>query len=275
MRYLAVISLSLLLAACTNDVHRLHDLNPAANDFPSSLASEYQAYADSELEQGRFISAEHYASKGLRALKGENVEPDVADGSLPAQAQQDLADARAQLMKVLTDDVKRIAPQQAARSQLLFDCWQHELAKHIDQTNSPCGDEFHSTFQQLQDVSDPLIYGKMIHHTILFAAKTTKLDAQNQKAIKEIAASLVNVPHYRIQLDAYIGIKSSQRKLSEARIAAVHKALVKAGIAERRIHTRKARSAKAVVLSGDAVAHDTKKVNITIKISGPSKESHG
>ena len=106
MRHLALICSLFLLVGCTSEVQRLHDLNPPANDFPSALASEYQAYADSEAEQGRSWTAGHYADKGLKALKGEAVEPELPDTSLSAQSQQELADARAQLMKLLTDDVK-------------------------------------------------------------------------------------------------------------------------------------------------------------------------
>ena len=272
MRHLALICSLLLLVGCTSEVQRLHDLNPPANDFPSALASEYQAYADSEAEQGRSWTAGHYADKGLKALKGEAVEPELPDTSLSAQSQQELADARAQLMKLLTDDVKHAAPQQAARAQLLFDCWQHELAKKLDQEIAPCADEFHSTMQQLQEASDILVYGKIVRRTVAFAAKSTTLDAESLAIIKNIANELVNLPRYRVQLDAYIGVKSSQRKLTEVRLVAVRHALVKAGVNERRIHIRKARSAKIVVLSKDRLPMDTKKITITIKTQSQAKD---
>ena len=266
MRPLVLVFLPLLLAGCTMDVKRLHDLNPPANDFASSLASEYSAYADSEVEQGRRWSGEHFAEKGLHALDGKDVEPDPVDTSLSKADQEELTDARTQLMKALTDDTKRASPQQAARAQLLFDCWQHEIAKRIDQTQSPCGDEFHSTFAQLQEVADSLTYGKTISHTIIFSPKSTKLDAQSRASIKEVAGTLSVLHNYRVQLDAYMGILASQRKLTEARVLAVRRALIEEGVNEHVIHTHKKRGGKkAVLLGGEKLAVDTKKITITIK----------
>ena len=41
-------------------------------------------------------------------------------------------------MALLTDDMKREVPQQLARAQLLFECWQHEIRKRINQGLAPC-----------------------------------------------------------------------------------------------------------------------------------------
>ena len=126
--------------------------------------------------------------------------------------------------------------------------------------------------QQLQEASDILVYGKIVRRTVAFAAKSTTLDAESLAIIKNIANELVNLPRYRVQLDAYIGVKSSQRKLTEVRLVAVRHALVKAGVNERRIHIRKARSAKIVVLSKDRLPMDTKKITITIKTQSQAKD---
>jgi outer membrane protein OmpA-like peptidoglycan-associated protein len=270
MRHLALVFSALLLTGCTMGVHKLHDLNPSANDFNSALASEYSAYADSESEQHRYFAAEHYADKGLKALKGETVEPETPDSSLAPEQQQELAEARATIMKLMTPQIKEVAPQQLARSQLLFDCWQHQLSKDLNQVQAPCGEEFKSSLAELQEASDPLVYGKESTQQIAFAFKSTRLDSAGAAALHDIAAGLQGKTRYTVELNAYIGKLAWQRKLSESRITVVRRALVKDGIPENHIRVRKQGSAKAVILSRDTVALNTKVVTVTVKTHKPT-----
>jgi len=265
MRPLLPVLALVFLSGCGMQVKQLDAANPSANDFPSALASEYHDYADSEYEQGRYSSAGHFAGKGLDSLNGKSVDPDAVNGSLPADEQKTLSDSRAQLVKFLNEDIKRVSPQKLAHAQLLFDCWQNELLKDISQTKAPCQEEFHSTMAELQEVSDNLVYGKETNHVVLFAAKSTSLDESALASIKEVAEHVKGMPHYRVLLVAYVGHRTSQRHLTEARLSAVRHALVKAGIADKHIRITKTGGAKAVVLSRDKIAMDTKKITIIVK----------
>jgi len=268
MRHLSFISLLLLLAGCVSSLQKLKNTQPTAEDFPSSLASEYLAYADSESEQGRLFSSEYYASKGVKALKGEKVEPEAVDPKLLPVSREELTTARGQLMTVLNDDVKRSSPQKLAHAQLLFDCWQHELKRNINQEKAPCGDEFKSTMSELQEVSDQLLYKNEAQHAIAFTEKSAALSDEASATIKDIAAQAKGAKRYTIQLSAYMGRHAAQRTPSERRLSAVRKAFVRAGIPGRHIRVRKHGGAKMVVLSGDALP-DTKKIFITLKIRKP------
>lgn len=269
MRYLAPLFCTVLLTGCVSNVSRLRDLNPPANDFPSSLASEYKDYASSEAELGRGMDAERYARKGLNALEGKQVDPDEVAASLSPTHKQALLEGRAQLMKLMTPDVKSVAPQQLARAQLLFDCWQHQLIRDLNQETAPCGAEFQSTLGQVQEVSDPLLYGKEISHILAFGYKKTALTDEHKAMIKEVAERIAGLKNYKVQVRAYIGKKASQRKLTETRLANVRHALVRAGVPERAVRLKKDGSAKAVILSGDNAAVNTKIVTITIKSTSP------
>jgi hypothetical protein len=265
MRHSALVFCLFLLSGCTGNVSRLHDLNPSADDFPSALASEYQSYADSEMELGRLFSAEHFAGKGLTALKGENVEPDSPRETMRAAPRQELSEARIQLMKLLNDDMKRDEPQKLARTQLLYDCWLHEVKKGIDQERAPCADEFQSNITELQEIYDAMLYGQEKERVIVFAYKSKALDEGARAAIKEIADIVTGMPGYRVELMVYTGRKLSQRRLTDARLAVVRKALVKAGVSDRYIRIKKVGGSKVVILSRDGIAMDTKKITVTVK----------
>ena len=257
------------LSGCANHVKQLRDLNPAANDFPSSLASEYQDYASSEYEQGRLFSAEHFAGKGLKALKGEQVEPEQVDGSLPEADRNVLSESRTQLVKFRNEDMERVSPQKLAHAQLLFDCWQNELRKRLNQAKAPCAEEFHSTMAELQEVSDAIVFDKEASHSVLFSRKSTNLDKQGMAVIKSVAERVAGLPHYRVMLLAYTGRAAHQRHMTEERIAKVRRALVKAGVSEKHIAVKKEGGAKAVLISsdhgGDHIEKNTKKITIIVK----------
>lgn len=271
MRYLAPILCLFLLPGCTGNLDHLRDLNPQADDFKTSLASEYQSYADSEMELYRMFSAEYYAGKGLKAMKGEAVEPDFPKENQPAAKEQELLDARAQLMKLLTDDMKAAHPQKLARAQLLYDCWQHEIERGIDQEKAPCGAEFRSSITELQDAVDAKEYGRETQRIIQFAAKSTGLDDAAKAAVADVAAAVKGLPQYRVQLLVYYGRKASQKQMTDERLNVVRKALVKAGVNERHIRTRKVGGSKVVILSRDGIAMDTKKITVTVKTQNVSK----
>ena len=262
--YLPLLLLA-LLSACATQVKELDKLNPTANDFPSALASEYHDYADSEYEQGRNSIADHFAGKGLQSLKGQTVEPENIDTSLPEAERKILSDARTQLVKFLNDDMKRVAPQKVARAQLLLDCWQNEMLRNLNQVKAPCQEEFHSTIAELQEISDALVYGKESNHVIVFTHKSTKLDEQGMAAIKEVAQRVEGLPHYRVELLAYVGHRLHQRHLTEKRLNTVRLALIKAGVGDKHIKIKKEGGAKAVILSRDKIAMDTKKITILVK----------
>lgn len=273
MRHVGLLLSLLFLTGCVGNLHQLKERNPEANDFNSALASEYMAFADSESEQGHVMTANYYAGKGLDALNGHKVEPETVSSSLSEKSQGDLTAARTQLVALLTDDMKKVSPQKLARAQLLFDCWQHQVAANANQDLAPCAAEYSSSIGELQDVSDLLFSGKENTYTIEFPHKSTRLSDENKATIKEIAEHLKSGGKYSIQLKAYTGILAWQRKLSEARINVVHRELVRDGVQNGSIHVKKHKgSSKAVILSRDTQERNTKKVIIKIQMHNQVKE---
>ncbi len=78
---------------------------------------------------------------------------------------------------------------------------------------------------------------------------SAEIDAKRWPPSKNVAEASQRDAHYKVVLQAYIGKSAAQRKLTEARLSAVRKALIEAGIDKERIRVRKHGSAKAVILS--------------------------
>jgi OOP family OmpA-OmpF porin len=264
MRFLALLALVPLMAACSLMGSRgeLKRLSPEAGDFASALAAEYLAYSDSEAEQGRGVSAEYFAAKGLRAAHGEDVVPDTAKTK-----SEELAKSRGMLVAALTDDVKSVAPQKAARAQLLFDCWVEQESKRISQELAPCRDEFRSTMADLQTVADSFKFGEKTVHSLEFPAGSATLDAEDLAVIRNIAHTLKPLPDYRIELKAYTTSNSVEAKaLTEKRISALRSAFIRRGMVAERIKQVAQDESKAVVFSSDEPQGNT--VDITVATYG-------
>jgi hypothetical protein len=260
MRLITSFLLLIALSACTSSLTQLRTSNPGADHFSDALASEYLAYANSEEEQGRHSAAEYYADKGLRALKGENVEPEKADLSLPENEKLDLANARKQLVNLTTDDMKRVAPQKLARAQALFDCWRHQLSKRIDQESAPCSDEFKSTFEDVQRIAS-VFAGVERVDTIDFAPKSTSLNDDAVDTIKEMAEAAKGDSSI-IRLE---GRAKRDGLLLQRRMHVITLALEKEGVAFSRVKFKEKTGSSPVRLSNDVAPISADQVRITLE----------
>lgn len=158
MKKVLLILMAFSLTGCGANLVLLAAHDPQATDFNSSLAAEYLAYAESMSEQDHPVLSEYYADKGLKALSGEPVPPEQAKDDDKA-----VIEGRKQLLAVLTDDVKSVAPQKLARAQLLFDCWQQQHRTGGNVKKAPCAEEFSASLAEVQEVADSFIHGKSSH----------------------------------------------------------------------------------------------------------------
>lgn len=264
------------LSACSSDVTRLSEMTPAATDFPGALAAEYRDLATSEQEQGRSRAAGHFARKGLDAAEGKVPGPDAIDTSLPPEPRTALTLARAQLMQLLMPAAMEASPRELARAQMLIDCWQQQALDKLPQEKALCAGAFEPALTDAIEAAGAPLTDHEYRRTLEFAPEVTRLTDEQVAGLKAVVASASALPdeQYWVRVRAYMGKKTSQRKLTEARLQAVKKALMQAGVPEKRIYVKREGSAKAVVLSRDTIAIDTKVVNVTIEAhpDHPAKE---
>ena len=157
MRRAASYTSLLLLLAFTggcSSLTQLSNKNPQVDSgFNARVAAEYLAYAQSESEQGQKEDANYYAKKGLRAERGEMVEPETVPESLRQDKPKryaELTKARARLLKAMSADAVAAKPEVAARAQLLFDCWVDQQQEMASGEIISCGQEFSLTLKDLE-----------------------------------------------------------------------------------------------------------------------------
>jgi OmpA-OmpF porin, OOP family len=270
MRLSGLIVIVLFLAGC-GSLERLKAKAPEANDFPTSLASEYLGFAQSEAEQGYVSSAEHFASKGLKALKGADVQPEIPDETLPQDARDALVPARAELMAVLVDDSKRVVPQAAARAQVMYDCMCVQ-AREERKPNDPslCAEEFLAGLSELQKVVTTMAVGQGESRFITFEPGSALLEDKQRAIIRGINEYAAGTKRYVIALEGRSdGAKS--KNLFLKRVAAIRSAFAELGTNPKRIRIESGASAKAVHLSRSEAVTDRNVVKVSVRILHSAK----
>lgn len=245
----------LLLSGCNPSLQELKAISPSQHGFSSSLAAEYLAYAESEAEQGRTSSSEHFASKGLRAARGEVVELDSVNDRI--EGSKLLSDFRIALTDILNDNVKKAEPKKAARAQILFDCWNEQEKEGLTVAAAApaiasCQQEFGLVYDEVAELADSFLYGDDSKNSIRFFEGSAELDAAEKEAIRKIASHVTRYEDYKLQLKTYL--VDSQRRLPRRRLIAVRDELVKNGVPRPRIFLAKMEkedSDGAVHLSAD------------------------
>lgn len=265
----------LLLSGCSSSLQELKSVSPAPDGFSNSLASEYLAYAESEAEQGRTSSSEHFASKGLRAAKGEQVELDSVDSR--TEGYKWLSDYRADLINALNDNVKYAEPQKAARAQVLFDCWNEQEKEGLTVTAAApaivsCKQELDQVYDEISQLSDSFHYGDDSKKAIRFVEGSAALDEEERGKIKKIAAHVRKFDDYKIELKTYHA--GSDRHLPQRRLTAVSDELIKDGVPKAKIlltKVGKENADDAVHLSTDKEQsnHDVVYILVTYKHNLP------
>lgn len=271
-KYILLVAAPVLLASCTASLQELQQISPAASDFNSSLAAEYLAYSQSELEQGRDFSSSHFAKKGLMASRGEKVAPDEAQKGTEKFA--DISESRQKLVEILNDDVKHTAPQKAARAQMLFDCWNEQESNKSLKVIVSCAEEFNQIYDDLQQVADNLTHGAFGKSTFYFYTGSSVLDAEGRYVVAKVAAHLAGINSYAVELDANYNIKDNKSykgRLAYKRLAVVRDALIKAGVPGAKIFFAKQRfssdSGKTVYLGNDKMVENSNKFDIIVTSS--------
>lgn len=264
MRYIALILLLLPLSGCAfGSLQQLNLLNPQANDFESALAAEYLAFANSESEQGRALSAEYYAGKGMAAWSGEDVLPETVDDATPRPLKRELLATRELLMALLIEDVVTVVPQPAARAQLLFDCWVKQSGSRTKDSGL-CVNELQTELATLEDVAVSLGYISETAKHVHFAPKSGKLGKNSLGEIKKIVASIKRDAPYILELSGNTS-SAKRARLFKQRAVEIRKALRARGVGDAHIRLHETVSEKTVYLSNDSIMTDSDVVTVTIR----------
>lgn len=272
----AVFGVLLGLCACSN----LAELKRApleGEGFAVLLASEYKAYAESEAQEYDWSDSEYFAKKGLRATRGEDVAPEELTRWKVMEENKDaLAEGRANLLATLTSEVKEAYAAQAARAQLLFDCWveQQEESWKVEETAS-CKMEFAQVLTQLRaeiaaaakkaeqqaqaDEGEPEEAAEPVSYTVYFDHGLSTIKEEAKEAIHSVAQTVMKLKEALVELTGYTdrsGNKRYNEKLAQLRTDAVTVALMRSGVDKEWIKAKAKGEEELAVPTADGVREE-------------------
>lgn len=261
----AVLPLLIALGACSTKLQQLRAANPQGEDFHLALAREYLTFAEAEANQFDWWDSRYFAKKGLRALSGENVEPETLERwNIPPTDVPTLLQARDDLLALLGDyEVRDKYHRQTARVLFLFDCWLEQQEEGWQSSDViSCREEFYATLDNIYLASTPDNRANLLTErqdaekqeksTIVFEVTTPKiepqfvyfdfnsikLNAQGRKIVNNLITTLKGSESYDITLNGYAdrsGKADYNLKLSKQRAQAIKTALVEGGLKEKSI----------------------------------------
>jgi OOP family OmpA-OmpF porin len=144
----------LLVAGCVGpEIDEMRGLEATGSDFDKALAAEYRAITLFEAdEMYDWLSAGHFARKGLRAAKGEVVDAEPIEAwDLPPDKAPELAGARERLLQALQAGARAKVPEFAAHAQGRFDCWVEQQSENRQPEHiNGCREKFYAALEQLE-----------------------------------------------------------------------------------------------------------------------------
>lgn len=187
----------LLLSACfgLEKLDRLRTQPLTGDSFAMALARHYKTFAEAEAARYDWFSAAHFADKGLRAARGEAVQPEMlAAWDLPPYARDELASARETVTAKLSASYRRAYPKQAAALLFHFDCWVEEQEEAWDMAAiDACRAQ---VFRHLQETDPPVRTGGPLSTSYLlyFPWDEAQLEGMALAELSDIAAMLRQQP---------------------------------------------------------------------------------
>ncbi|MDH3473013.1 MAG: OmpA family protein [Rhodospirillales bacterium] len=286
----------LLVAGCVGpEIDEMRDLEAAGSDFDKALAAEYRAITLFEAdEMYDWLSAGHFARKGLRAAKGEAVDAEPIEAwDLPPDKAPELAGARARLLQALQAGARAKVPEFAAHAQGRFDCWVEQQSENRQPEHiNACREKFYAALDQLEQAvaaeepaAPPLGSDTPVFLTVLFFGfDSIAITAEAESTLREALAQPIDFSRFRFVVIGHTdsaGPQAYNDALSLRRSQAVRSLMVDLGVPADQITVLgRGELEPAVPTDSDTVLKANRRVEVLLvapdsSLIGTSKPKHG
>ncbi len=141
------------LTACAGmQLEKAQRVTPTGSDFDRALYDGYVDLSSAEFAEGDYGDSDFFALRAIDAAGGNPVEPDtLGNRNLPQDGVAELGPARQRLVSALAATAGSKAPQQAARAQVMFDCWMQEKEENFQPEDiAACRDAYLQIIEEVE-----------------------------------------------------------------------------------------------------------------------------
>ena len=247
---------ALSLSACTAgmEIKNARGVQPSGTVFERSLYKEYLEQATDEYNEADYGNSDVFALRGIAAAQRKATDPEpVSNRNLPAGTKKDLTAARKRLTIALIKTAKEKAPRDAARAQVMYECWMEEQEENVQPKDiAACRAAFEEAMKKVDAALKPkpkpmakkappapkpapkpkmAMPGPFI---VYFDFDSAKINLAAEGAVDRIAAAAKKAKPRLILLQGHADMSGKSKYntfLSKDRVDAVATALIGVGVA--------------------------------------------
>ncbi len=266
---------ALVLAGCAGmELQKAQEMSPQGSAFNTSLYKGYVDLAALEYAEADYLDSDTFATRAISAGSGQMVGPEQIDRrALPADKIGELMDARRRLTMALSTGASEQKPAEAARAQVMFDCWMQEQEENFQPEDiARCRGATMAALAILEAkpvamaVPAPKLAPVPGPYVVFFDTDSFELDEKSLAIIKEAAGSASVAQVMKAVLSGHTDTAGSvdyNKGLSRARVIAVGNALMEAGVSRKHVQKDYYGESKLRVATPDDTANrDNRRVEI-------------
>ena len=266
---------ALVLSACAGtELQRAQEMSPQGSAFNTSLYKGYVDLAASEYAEADYWDSDTFATRAISAGSGQLVRPEQIDRrALPEDKVGELMDARRRLTMALSTGASERKPAEAARAQVMFDCWMQEQEENFQPEDiARCRGATMAALDILEAkpvamaAPAPKLAPVPGPYVVFFDTDSFELDEKALAIIKEAAGNASSAKVMKAVLSGHTDTAGSDgynKELSRARVIAVGNALMEAGVSRKLVQKDYYGESKLRVATPDDTANqDNRRVEI-------------
>ena len=147
-----------MLAACSAiNLGTARDAASPEAAFEQGLYTGYLELAEAEYGEGDHPDTSTFANRATKIAMGQIIGPEeLSARGIPSDAVGDLTSARSRLLAAFDATARTKIPDQAARAQVMFDCWMQEQEENYQPADiARCRSAFETAMAAVEDALRP------------------------------------------------------------------------------------------------------------------------
>jgi outer membrane protein OmpA-like peptidoglycan-associated protein len=233
---------ALLVVGCGTQLEQAQGLTPKGSAFDKSLYQGYLDLSASEFGEGDYGDSDVFAQRAMRAGTGQGVQPEEIDHrALPADKLGELSTARGRLTAALASPAAADKPAEAAKAQVMFDCWMQEQEENFQPDHiAACRSGYIDAIAKLEEVPAKTVAEAVSEpaplpgpYVVLFDFNKAELTPEAKAVLAEVVRNAGAAKASRIISSGYAdraGASAYNEELAKRRVDAVVSYLQDSGI---------------------------------------------
>jgi len=270
------------LGACTGTVlEKAQNAMPSGDEFTQALYKNYMDRSASEYGEGDYRSSDFFASRALEAASGTAPAPqNPTERVLPDDVAPQAAASYERLQAALSGvgDVRgpgrELAPDAAARAQVMYECWLQEV--RVEEDFQPddiafCKDEFFAALNEVEQAIAPEEMVMMVEEVeaveflVYFDLNEAAIRGDQQATMDVVIAAANAAPDRPLLIVGHTdtsGAVDYNQALSERRAISVISQMLEGGVDRSRITSEAVGQTQPLVDTGDNVVDQANRVAV-------------